>query len=167
MRILKLIRLSCYLDLTPNSHYLLTRKCAAASGENQIFEVKVNLLSLSYFDFQIQNALQTSELKPPSVLHRQWPSKPQCTHHHVSSLEIRSYWRKNKGWGCIVGRGKKFSSSTFMKMMHFDCSRINRIFFRQVMPSSFLSQESISLSKNYNWYVFDQGRVVQSWVKIT
>ena len=43
-----------------------------------------------------------------------------------------------------------------MKMMHFDCSRINRIFFRQVMPSSFLSQESISLSKNYNWYVFDQ-----------
>ena len=43
-----------------------------------------------------------------------------------------------------------------MKMMHFNCSRINRIFFRQVMPSSFLSQESISLSKNYNWYVFDQ-----------
>ena len=67
----------------------------------------------------------------------------------------------------LGGDGKQFSSSTFMKMMHFDCSRINRIFFRQVMPSSFLSQESISISKNYNRYVFDQGRVVQSWVKIT
>nr|XP_058957990.1 uncharacterized protein LOC131785169 [Pocillopora verrucosa] len=51
---------------------------------------------------------ETSELKPPSVLHRQWPSKPQCSHHHVSSLEIRSYWRKNKGWGCIAGRGKDY-----------------------------------------------------------
>ena len=34
IRIHKLIKLSCYLDLTPNSCSYFTRKCVAARGEN-------------------------------------------------------------------------------------------------------------------------------------
>ena len=50
-----------------------------------------------------------------------------------------------------------------MKMMHFDCGRISRVLFRQVRPSSFLSWESSSPSKNYNRYVFTRAKSAIKW----
>ena len=49
--------------------------------------------------------------------------------------------------GVVLLGGVSSSTPTFLKMMHFDCSRISRILF-------LLSSESSSLSKNYNWYIF-------------